>query len=100
MAERDYQSGLIERLYKRFGQYGCLVLKNDSSHIQGIPDLTLFVGSNWAFLEVKKSAAEPHQPNQDYYINLANQCSYGAFIYPENEEEVFNDIQRAFGLKG
>lgn len=100
MAERDYQSGLIQRIYNRFGNCGCYVLKNDSGYLQGIPDLTIFIGNHWAWLEVKKSANEPHQPNQDFYIDWAQQHSYGAFICPENEEEILNDISRTFGLEG
>lgn len=92
--ERDYQSDLIKRLRVNFP--GCVVLKNDTDYMQGVPDLTLLYKKNWAMLEVKRSERAPIQPNQDYYIELANELSFGSFIYPENEEDVFNAIREAF----
>lgn len=94
-AERDYQSKLIKRLKKEFP--GCLVVKNDSGYIQGIPDLTVFYKNNWAMLECKKSESAPKRPNQEYYIETCRRMSYASFIFPENEEEVLNEIRRSFG---
>jgi hypothetical protein len=47
-------------------------------------------------LEVKASADAPEQPNQEYYVNSLDAMSFAAFIYPENEEEVLDDLQSAF----
>lgn len=94
MRESTYQHQLIEKLYEMFD--GCMVLKNDSSYIQGIPDLTIFYGPCWATLEVKASAKSPEQPNQPWYVERMNEMSFSAFIYPENEEEVLNELQHAF----
>lgn len=92
--ERDYQAGLIKRIEKNFP--GCLVLKNDTSYLQGIPDLSIFWKDRWAVLEVKKDAKSDKQPNQDYYVGLLNEMSFSAFIYPENEEEVLDALRQAF----
>lgn len=89
--ESIFQKGLIREIKQRLP--GCLVLKNDPNHIQGIPDLTVLYQDRWAFLEVKKSAKEAHQPNQDYYIEKANAVSFGAFIFPENKEHVLHDLE-------
>ena len=67
MLERDYQRGLISRIEERLP--GCLILKNDPNHNQGIPDLIIIFGSKWAALEVKRSADAPHRPNQDYFVD-------------------------------
>lgn len=75
---------------------GCIVLKNDPNYIQGIPDLTIFYGNKWATLEVKKDFGSSHQVNQDYYVELMNNMSFSAFIYPENKEEVLHELQHAF----
>lgn len=76
---------------------GCIVLKNDPNYIQGIPDLSIFWNDKWAMLEVKKEADAPHQPNQDYYVNKANNMSFSRFIYPENKGEVLRELQQSFG---
>jgi hypothetical protein len=73
-----------------------LVLKNDSSYIQGIPDLAVFYEDRWAMLEVKAYENAPHQPNQDWYVDRLNAMSFAAFIYPENERAVLDALQEAF----
>lgn len=93
-AESSFQSELVRALRQRFP--GCIVLKNDANYLQGIPDLSVFYGSKWAMLECKKSADEPFRPNQQYYVNLARQYSFGSVIYPENMEEVLDELERSF----
>ena len=92
--ERDFQSKLIKELKKIF--VGCLVMKLDSSYIQGIPDLLILYNNKWATLECKKSARASKRPNQDYYVGLMNKMSFSRFICPENKEEVLHDLQQAF----
>ena len=96
MRENEYQAKLIKKLYRLFP--GCQVLKNDADYQQGIPDLLILFNDMWAVLEPKAYEDAPHQPNQDYFIEKFNDMSFGAFIYPENEDEVLNDLQSAFGL--
>ena len=92
--ESQFQAGLIKRLKKQFP--GCLVLKNDANYIQGFPDLTVLYKSKWALLECKRECEAHKQPNQQYYIDKGNEMSFARFICPENEEEVLNDLERAF----
>lgn len=96
--ESIFQKGLIREIKQRLP--GCLVLKNDPNHIQGIPDLTVLYQNRWAFLEVKKSASEPRQPNQDYYIKKANAVAFGAFIFPENKEHVLHELEQTLNPGG
>ncbi|MBP3573934.1 MAG: hypothetical protein J6J71_04930 [Prevotella sp.] len=90
--ERDFQAKLIKEIKQIFK--GCIVMKNDSSYIQGIPDLLILYRDKWAALEVKKSATAHHQPNQEYYVELMDEMSYASFIYPENKEEVLYELQQ------
>lgn len=94
MLERKYQAELIKKLRTLFP--GCVILKNDSSYMQGMLDLILLWETNWAMLEVKASMKSREQPNQRYYADLLNEMSFAAFICPENEEEVLDEIQRQF----
>lgn len=95
MKESKFQKDLKDELRQRFP--GCIITKNDANCIQGIPDLLILYKDKWATLEVKRSANAPHQPNQDYYVERMNHMSFSAFIFPENKEEVLNDLARAFG---
>lgn len=92
MKESDFQHEIILEIEKRFP--GCLVTKIDP--IQGIPDLLILYKKKWAMLEVKVSRTASHQPNQDYYVGLLNQMSFASFIYPENKEEVLNELEQTF----
>lgn len=93
--ENEFQPKVIKELKKRFP--GCIVLKNDAEYIQGIPDITVLYGEHWALLETKREEDATHQPNQDYYVEKANNMSFGRFIYPENMEEVLSELQSTFG---
>lgn len=92
--ERDFQANLVKELKTIFP--GCIVMKNDSSYIQGIPDLLILHNDKWASLECKKSANAKKQPNQEYYVGRMNEMSFSRFISPENKEDVLNDLQRAW----
>ena len=96
--ENKFQSQLIKKIKERLP--GTIILKNDPNYIQGIPDLTIFYKNKWATLECKKSARAAHQPNQDYYIDKMNNMSYSAFVYPENEEDILDELQRSLQSKG
>lgn len=95
--ENVYQAELIKKIESLIP--GCFVLKNDPNYIQGIPDLLILYGDKWAMLEVKRSEDDKHRPNQDYYIDKFGEWSYSSFIFPENEEVVLNELQRALGVK-
>lgn len=94
MRESGFQARLIRTLKERFP--GCVVLKNDANYIQGIPDLTVFYNNKWAMLECKRSENENHQPNQDYYVERMDEMSFARFIFPENMEEVLDELERSW----
>lgn len=93
MKENGFQSKLIKDLHSMFP--GCIVMKNDANYKQGFPDLTIFYKDRWAVLECKRSKSASHQANQDYYVDTLNGMSFARFIYPENREEVLNDLRRS-----
>lgn len=98
MRESQYQARLIDELERRFP--GCVILKNDPTYLQGIPDLVIFYGDRWAMLEVKVSAKAPVRPNQAYWVRTLNEMSFAAFIDPSNEEEVLCGLEQALAFGG
>lgn len=90
--ESGFQDKLRDELKNLFP--GCMIFKMDQ--IQGIPDLLVLYKNMWATLECKKSARAKRRPNQEYYVGLMNEMSFSRFIYPENKEEVLNDLQKTF----
>ena len=92
--ESKFQAELIKDLKNRFP--GCIVMKNDANYIQGIPDLLVLHRTKWAALECKQDENSKHQPNQDYYVDKMNEMSFAKFIFPENKEEVLNELQSTF----
>lgn len=94
MIESNFQKRIKKELKEKFP--GCIIYKTDPSQIQGSPDLLILNKDKWAALEVKKSAKAPHRPNQDLRVERMNEMSYASFIFPENKESVFNDLERLF----
>lgn len=94
--ESEFQTKLRKEIEKIFP--GAIVLKNDSAYLQGIPDLSVFYQGRWAWLEVKRSwedRCDP-EPNQEYYVEYAALNSFGAFIWPENKNEVLGALREFF----
>lgn len=94
MKENKFQSNLKKELKDKFP--GCIVTKLDSGDIQGIPDLLILYKNKWATLENKKDSKAHKQPNQEYYVNKMNEMSFSRFIYPENKDEVLNELTEMF----
>lgn len=94
MLENKFQANLIKELKKLFP--GCIVMKNDSSYIQGIPDLLILFHDKWASLEVKKNASASKRPNQEYYVGMMDRMSFSRFICPENKDEILNELANKF----
>lgn len=93
MRESQFQARLIKKLGKMLP--GCIVLKNDPNYIQGIPDLIILYKDKWAALEVKRGEYASVRPNQAHYVRTMHAMSYAAFIYPENESEILDELQRS-----
>lgn len=97
--ENEYKRELKKRMEARFP--GAIILKNDEQLLQGIFDMTMLWGPWYAAIEAKRDCEAPYQPNQLHYLGLVEEMGGLAFtIYPENEEEVLDAIQRSFEARG
>lgn len=92
ITESKFQTRLIQRIVKLFPL--CIILKNDPNYIQGIPDLLILNGNKWAALEIKKNKNATRRPNQRYYVEVMDHMSYATTVYPENMEEVLDELQQ------
>lgn len=95
MLESNFQKKVKEKFYEHFPNG--IMLKMDPSQNQGFPDLLFLVNERWGALEVKRSEKASRRPNQEFWVETLNDISYASFIYPENMEEVFDELDREFG---
>ena len=95
--ESKFQKEVIDEIKARFP--GCIALKNDSSYIQGFPDWTIFYEDKWAVLEMKRERGASKQPNQEYYVESLDKMSFSRFVYPENKDEVLDELDILFKKK-
>jgi hypothetical protein len=97
--EGKYKTELKKRMEARFP--GAIILKNDEQLCPGIFDLIILYGPWYAAVEVKRNATARYRPNQEYYLDLVQRMGGLAFtLYPENEEEVLDEIQQSFEACG
>jgi hypothetical protein len=94
MLENKFKQELVKEINTMFP--GCIIAHLDPTEIQGIPDLLILHNDKWATLEGKKSEDATHQPNQDYYVGKMDDMSFSRFIYPENKEEVLDELRQTF----
>ena len=98
MKESEFQKKFLDDVRDIFPD--ALILKNDSSYKQGIPDWSVIVGQKAALLEIKIEKDAHKQPNQKYYINERNnKGGFGRFVYPENKNEVMVEMIEYFNNK-
>ena len=102
MKESKFQADTLKEIKGRMPD-GTIILKNNPCYKQGISDIAI-MGSTpndeprWALLEFKDEEDADHQANQDDYVEIADLQSFGRFIYPENKEEVLDELYTFFGV--
>ena len=92
--ESKFQKELIDEIKREYP--GCIILKNDPDYIQGFPDWTILWKDKWAVLEAKRAKNSIKQPNQEHYVEKLDDMSFSRFVYPENKEEVLNELRKTF----
>lgn len=92
--ENTFKTNLIKEIKNKFP--GCMIFHLNPSERNGVPDLLILYKNKWATLEGKKSKNSKKRPHQNYYVDLMNKMSFSRFVYPENKEEVLNELSKAF----
>ncbi len=93
MLESKFKQRTKQRIKDRFPT---LDLDFISGTDRSMPDTFVLGPWCWAALEFKESEFAAQQPNQDYHIERLNRKGYASFVFPENVEEVLNDLERVF----
>lgn len=96
MKEAGFKSEFLGRLSARCAEEGVELEIIPKNPLRSRPDTVILGKGAWATLEFKRSKDADHQPNQDYHILRLNKMGYAAFVYPENSEEVFGELERLF----
>lgn len=67
------------------------------TYVRSQPDLVI-LGPNmtWAALEFKRDKDADRQPMQEWHINRLKKKGYAGFVYPENREEVLDELEELF----
>ena len=94
MLENTFKTKLAKEIEERFP--GSMVVHLNPNEFQGIPDILVLYKNKWAALEGKQERKSSKRKNQDYYVDLMNRMSYAAFIFPENKEEILNELTELF----
>ena len=90
------ESGFQDKLRDEIKEMlpGCMIFKMDQ--IQGIPDMLILYEDRWASLENKRSKNASRRPNQEYYVDLMDRMAFSRFVYPENKDEVLDELYLYF----
>lgn len=93
--ESDFKNKLYNEIRDRFP--GAEVIPNDAGYLQGFPDATVyFPNGRYFLLEGKRECKSARRPNQDYYVNKSPLCDNATFVYPENKDEVLDELERRY----
>ena len=97
--EGSFKSRFIKRIENEFP--GCIVTKLEADYKEGLPDVLILHKNKWATLEAKKNKSEvtkprPNKKQQDYYVATMDKMSFSRYVYPENQEEVLNELRLHF----
>lgn len=96
MLENSFKTKLIKKIKDRFP--GSYIFHLDPNELQGAPDLLVLYKNKWAALEGKKNKKASLRPNQQFYVDKFNSMSFARIIFPENAEEVLDEMEQSFKI--
>jgi hypothetical protein len=70
-----------------------MIPKSHPMGVKGILDRYVCVNGHFVGLEFKASKVAHRDPMQEYEVKAIKKAGgYAAFVYPENYQEIFNDL--------
>lgn len=98
MLESPFKRQLIREILEQYPN--AYIFKTNAGELQGVPDNLIINGDRWAMFEAKRSERAARRPNQEYYVDLFNQMSFAAFVYPQNKEWFLDELSQALRPSG
>lgn len=96
MLESQFKRHVKCSIRDRFPNLDLDFIDTNAYNFRSMTDLVVLGPEVWAALEFKRSEDSPHQPNQDYHISRLNKKGYASFVFPENLEEVLDELEVLF----
>ena len=93
MLESQFKRRVIQTIKDMLPEIDLDFIESDN---RSMPDTYILGPGIWAALEFKASDKAPRRPNQEWHINRLNAKGYARFVYPENLEEVLDELERLF----
>lgn len=87
------ESAFEKEVVKFLKSKGCDVFKMRYAP-EGTPDRLFLKEGFWGMLEVKKSEDAPFRPLQPEKLERYNNWSYAKAVYPENWDEIKDELER------
>lgn len=98
MVERTFKKRLVREIKRLWPE--AIVLSIDPTLIRSFPDVLILFGDRWAALELKSRKGAAVRPNQEHYVEQLNNMSFARFIYPDNMQEVLDELGRFISEEG
>lgn len=93
--EKDFKQAFQKRLKKEVHPIAILQYKQDATTIKGFPDTLVILEGIVVFIEYKKSKRAKYQEGQKLWHDRLEAAGHFSFyVYPENADEVLNEIKR------
>lgn len=93
--EKDFKKSFHTRVKRAVHPLAILQYKQDSTTVAGFPDTIIILEGITIFIEFKKSKTAKFRPGQKEWIEKLNNNGHFAFVcYPENADEVLEEIKR------
>lgn len=93
--EKDFKKSFQTRVKRAVHPLAILQYKQDSTTVAGFPDTIIILEGITIFVEFKKSKTAKFRPGQKEWIEKLNNNGHFAFVcYPENADEVLEEIKR------